>query len=191
LEDNLFVYLRALYWHSPRNFEQITIKPRIQTVHLAITRSQLYRYSSLLGTNTGKVRHNACIFTGQRRRHSYHISGPVSPHGQRGRTAIQTEASTTNWPTVTQGSTRTDAVLRHQTQDTSHVLCPFCYEFGSLRVSQGRDNKWASQTFIARNGVCPLSENPVCTFISHYRGCDAVTNTNFIIRSAKIVPRVN
>jgi hypothetical protein len=88
----VFAFLRALYRHSPRNFEQIMRKPGIQTVHLAITRSQLYRYSSLLGTNNGKVRRNACIFTGQHRRHLfpsgvqmfYHISGPVSPRGHRG-----------------------------------------------------------------------------------------------------------
>jgi hypothetical protein len=72
------------------------------------------------------------------------------------------EASTTRKPTVRQGNTRTDAVLRHQTQDTSHVLRLFLYELSSSRVTHGRDDKWASQMlFIARNGLCPLSQNPV------------------------------
>jgi len=61
-----------------------------------------------------------------------------------------------------QGNTRTDAVLRHQTEDTSHALCSFWYELSSLGVTHGRDNKWASQSlFIVRNGVYPLSENQV------------------------------
>lgn len=48
-------------------FSKISTELWIQTVYPAITISHLYRYVSLLGTDIGKVRHDACIFTGQRR----------------------------------------------------------------------------------------------------------------------------